>query len=336
MVNVLTQGRVAESLRPGPERLLEEGKQTGDSDLQIFGHWTTTMSHQLQGHLLEAREHNDQILPLYDPQRAPRWMQLTGRDLKSVAGTWSSHRTWMLGYPDQAVKMSEETIAHARRLGHAFDLGMALTLGAWVFDFRCEPERLLECVSEADRLAREQSIPILYQIICPMWEGWGRLHGGTASESIPLLRATLRAWEGFGGYLFMPYSKLALAEALALQGDLDAALDLIDKSLEQIERPGWQERWALAEGLRLKGWMLMRRGWGEEAEAQLRASIDWAGQQQAKSWELRSSTTVAELLAARGQRGAARELLMPIYNWFTEGFDTKDLKEAKALLDELS
>jgi predicted ATPase len=111
---------------------------------------------------------------------------------------------------------------------------------------------------------------------------------------------------------------------------------MIDECLEQIERPGWQERSHLAEVLRLKGWMLMRRGRLAEAETQLRASIDWARQQQARSWELRSATTLAELLAERGQRYAARELLAPIYNWFTEGFDTRDLKDAKALLDALS
>jgi predicted ATPase len=81
--------------------------------------------------------------------------------------------------------------------------------------------------------------------------------------------------------------------------------------------------------------MLMRLGRDEDAEAQLRASIDCARQQEAKSWELRSSTTLAELLAEHGQRDAARQLLAPIYNWFTEGFETKDLKEAKALLDQL-
>jgi predicted ATPase len=92
----------------------------------------------------------------------------------------------------------------------------------------------------------------------------------------------------------------------------------------------------LPEVLRLKGWMLLRQGKREEAESQLRASIDCARQQQAKSWELRSSTTLAELLAERGQRDVARELLTAIYNWFTEGFDTKDLKDARALLDGLS
>ena len=237
----------------------------------------------------------------------------------------------MLGYPDQAVRVSEENDAHARRLGHAFNLGWALTFGAVVFDYRCEPARLLESVSEADRFAREQGIPFLYDVMVPLWEGVAPLRSGQLSESISLLRLGM---DRLG--VTMPYRKSALAEALALDGDLDAALQLIDECLELIERPGWHERVWLAEVLRLKGWMLMRLGRDKEAETQLRASIDWARQQQAKSWELRSSTTLAELLAERGQRDAARELLAPIHNWFTEGFDTHDLKAAKTLLEQLS
>jgi predicted ATPase len=110
---------------------------------------------------------------------------------------------------------------------------------------------------------------------------------------------------------------------------------MIDECLEQIEHPGWQERSHLAEVLRLKGWMLMRAGKGEEAETALRASIDWARQQQARSWELRSSTTLAQLLLDRGQRDAALEALAPTYNWFTEGFDTHDLIVARQLLESL-
>ena len=293
------------------------------------------ISHLHLGHLLEAREHGDRALALYDPQRAGRWMQLTGHDLRTVVGVFSSQWTWMLGYPDQAVQVSDEKDAHARRLGHAFNLGFALTRGAYAFDYRCEPERLLERASEADRLAREQSIPFIYQVMVPTAEGLARLRSGQLSESISLLRRGIENWIKLGVHVTIPYLKSALAEALALQGDLDAALHLIDECLEQIERPGWQERVDLAEVLRLKGWMLMRQGRGEEAEAQLRASIDCARQQQAKSWELRSSTTLAELLAERGQRDAARELLAPIYGWFTEGFGTKDLKDAKALLEQL-
>jgi predicted ATPase len=122
---------------------------------------------------------------------------------------------------------------------------------------------------------------------------------------------------------------------MALEGDLEAALRLIDECLEQINRPGWQERLHFAEVLRLKAWILMRQGRDEEAESPLRASIEWAREQQAKSWELRSSTTLAQLLLERSQRDAAREVLAPIYNWFTEGFDTHDLRAARTLLDSL-
>jgi predicted ATPase len=167
----------------------------------------------------------------------------------------------------------------------------------------------------------------------PRVEGFVQLRRGRLSEAISLLRRGMESWIKLGGQLRIPYTKSALAEALALQGDLGAALRLIDECLEQIERPGWQERSHLAEVLRLKGWMLMRQGRNEAAEAQLRASIEWAREQQAKSWELRSATTLAELLATRGQRDAARELLAPVYGWFTEGFGTRDLKAAHRLLE---
>ena len=134
----------------------------------------------------------------------------------------------------------------------------------------------------------------------------------------------------------MPYLRAALAEGLALSGDLAGGLSLIEDSLTQIARPGWEERSHLAEVLRLKGWMLSLKGDPNGAEQNYLASLDIARKQQAKSWELRTSTSLARLWQSQGKRKEAHELLAPIYNWFTEGFDTKDLKEAKAILDELS
>jgi len=121
-----------------------------------------------------------------------------------------------------------------------------------------------------------------------------------------------------------------------LEGDRSTALELIDECIEQIERPSGQERLWLPEVLRCKGWILMRDGRDNEAEAILRASIDCARQQQARSWELRSSTTLATLLVERGQSDAARNLLSPIYEWFTEGAETQDLVEARELLESLT
>jgi len=123
---------------------------------------------------------------------------------------------------------------------------------------------------------------------------------------------------------------------MALSGDLDRAIELIAAQIAQIERPGWGERVYYAEILRLKGWMLSLKSDLEGAERNYLASLDWAREQQAKSWELRTSTSLARLWQAQGKREEAYELLAPIYDWFTEGFDTKDLKEAATLLGELA
>ena len=112
-------------------------------------------------------------------------------------------------------------------------------------------------------------------------------------------------------------------------------MSLIEESLTQIALPGWEERRHLAEVLRLKGWMLQQQGKLDVAEDNYLASLECAREQQAKSWELRTSTSLAQLWQEQGKCKDAHELLAPIYNWFTEGFETRDLKEAKALLDEL-
>src|SRR5690242_3071699 len=142
-------------------------------------------------------------------------------------------------------------------------------------------------------------------------------------------------WEARGGKVRCPILKAFLAEAMGLSGDLDNALDLLDEAIAQIERPGWGERYFYAETLRLKGWALSLKGDLAGAERNFNASLTWARRQQAKMWELRTSTSLARLWQSQGRRQDAYELLAPVYDWFTEGFDTKDLQEAKVLLAEL-
>lgn len=331
--NTITQGRIEESL-PWAQRLLAETRESGE--VRIFGHAAAAITHFLLGQLVEANEHAERGLAAYDPRHADRWIQLTGHDLRTFIEVYACQWIWMLGYPDRAIRMAGQSKAQAQSVGHAFNLVWALTFGAYTFAYRREPERLLERLTEVDRLAREQGLAFIYQVSAPQAEGLAQLQNGRPQDAMALLRAGIESWTRVGGHVRTPYLKSALAQALALQGDMDTALNLIDECIEQIERPAWQERVWLAEILRLKGWMLMRQGRSDEAELQLRAAIDCARRQQAKSWELRSATTLAELLAHLGRRDAARELLAPIYNWFTEGFDTKDLIDAKALLDDLS
>ena len=334
-INVLTRGRVAGSLR-WAERLLAEGNKSGDLDLRVLGHTAAMISHFYLGRLTEAQEHGNRSVALYDAERAARWTQLTGHDTKTVFLGWSAHWTWMMGYPDQAVEISNEKDIHARRLGHALDLGYALTVGAYPFDYRSEPEQLMERVREADALAHEQGIPIVYQVMVPQVKGLALVRSRRLSEGIRLLSEGIENWIKLGGHTRVPYLKSVLAEALALQGDLGAALETIGEALAQIERTGWREGSHLAEVLRLKGWMLMRLRRYQDAELVLHASVKWARRQQAKSWELRCTTTLAELLVERGRLDAAREVLEPIYNWFTEGLETHDLEVARSVLMSLN
>jgi predicted ATPase len=127
-----------------------------------------------------------------------------------------------------------------------------------------------------------------------------------------------------------------LAAGRAQLGDRAGALALLSEAIAQVDRPGWEERWSHAETLRINGWILALEGESEAAERAYLASLDWARTQQAKSWELRTATSYARLMRDQGRVGEAHDLLAPVYGWFTEGFATKDLKEAKALLDELA
>ena len=183
---------------------------------------------------------------------------------------------------------------------------------------------------------RTHNLPWISEQLAQVMKGIAWLRAGRLAEGIPQMRGAIETWNAQGGELWVPYYRAALAVGLTLSDDNESGLRLIDDCLSQIERPGWGERWYLAEILRLKGWMLSLQDGLVEAEQNYLASLDWARQQQAKSWELRTSTSLARLWQQQGKRAEANDLLAPVYNWFTEGFDTQDLQDAKALLSELA
>jgi hypothetical protein len=242
----------------------------------------------------------------------------------------------MLGYPDRALQLELEKDAHARRLGHPFDLGYALTRGAHEFDNRWGADVLFKRAEECERLGRENSLPVLWSMMARVGYGLALLREDKFTEGTAALKAGTAAWGAAGGNGSGSSLGALMAEALALTGDLGNALQVIEEAITQIERPGWEERLSYAEILRLKGWMLSLKGDLDGAERNFLASLDWARRQQAKMWELRTSTSLARLWQSQGKRQDAYELLAPVYGWFTEGFDTKDLLEAKSLLTELA
>jgi hypothetical protein len=241
----------------------------------------------------------------------------------------------MLGYPDRALQQNDGKDQHARRRGHLFDLGFALSFGAHEFDHRFKHEDLRRRAEECERLGRENGMPVLWAMFAPILYGEALIRAGKPADAIAPLKAGIAFRIASGGKGRARTWNAFMAEAMALTGDLDAALQLIEEQIAQVDRPGSGERVHYAEILRLKGWILSLKGDLEGAERNFLASLDWARRQQAKMWELRTSTSLARLWQSQGKRQDAYELLAPVYDWFTEGFDTKDLLDAKSLLAEL-
>jgi tetratricopeptide (TPR) repeat protein len=334
-IHVLCRGRVADSLC-WVAQMQEAAETSGDPDLLIVGHQAALTAYFWLGDLIKVRDHADQVLALYSEEWHAHLVGMLSGDLRTSSLHFLAVSTWMLGYPDRAAQHRYESEAHARKLGHPFDLGFTLAESVKLFDCRGEPVEQLKRVEEAERLARENSLPFLMEVLVPCSSGIALIRTGQPLEGTATLVKGIAAWEKGGGRTNIPYLKCVLAEGVALLGDLAGALDHIGEVITQIERPGWEERYYYAEALRIKGWLLALMGDPEGAERAYLASLDWARTQQAKSWELRTATSYARLMRDQGRVAEARELLAPIYGWFTEGVGTKDLKEARALLDELS
>jgi predicted ATPase len=335
-VQMMSVGPVAESL-VWAEELLSAGEDLADEELLLVGHMAVMVTNFWLGNPLVVERHARAIMERYVQERHGQIVKSVNHDPKTLAGIYLPLVLWMLGYPDRAVAIVHERDSHARRIGHAFDSGFVLTLGAWVFHYRREPEKQYACNKAIQKLARDSGLPFLSEVLAPFLStGISLAQMGRLSEGIEHMQTGIRLWESAGARTVTPYIRSRLGEALALSGDVEGGLSHVDAMLEQISRPGWQERGHLAEILRLKGWMLSLKGDFAGAEKNYLASLDWAREQQAKSWELRTATSLARLWQAQRKRKEAYDLLAPVYSWFTEGFDTKDLIEAKALIAELT
>jgi len=331
-VHYMCVDQMAESLR-WADRLLKAGAELGDDRLEIVGHRAASGCHYWLGEFAAARSSGDEVHRLYDPERHWGLVALTNTDPFTGEGIYRAQFLWMMGYPDQALAANEATEANARRRGHPFDLAFALTLGAQLFDFICDSDALLQRTEEAERIGKERGIALLGEIMAEISRGVAWLRAGRLAEALPQLDRGIERLMLTGHRIWIWYLRALRAEGLALTGDIEGAWTLIEESVARIE--AGEERSHYAEVLRLRGWILILRGDLEQAAATLRKALTVARRQRAKSWELRAAATLARLLASRGNPAEALALLAPVYNWFTEGRDTRDLKEAAQLLVEL-
>jgi len=250
-----------------------------------------------------------------------------------VCRLYSAWTLWFLGFPDTALNTMETGLALSKRLSHAYSLAFAQNYTALLHSFRREFAAAHSHAEATVDLGREHRLP-QWLAQTSMCQGFALVGLGQPEQGIAQLRAGLAAWKATGSRVLGTQWLGFLAEAQLQAGQLEGALAALDRAAETAAAIG--ERHYQAELYRLKGLVLAERGDAAEAASWFCQAIDTARSQQAKSLELRAATSLARLWADQSRRAEARDLLAPVYAWFAEGFGTADLKDAKALLDELS
>jgi class 3 adenylate cyclase/predicted ATPase len=310
------------------------------------------------GEFVSAYAHLERSMVLYTPQQRHSLTFLYGFDPGVDALAHAAPCLWYLGYPTQALKRSREALTLAQEPLHSYSLAHALNLAAWLHQFRREEQLTQERAERAMVLSDEQGFA---------WElawgttlrSWVLAERGQREEGIAQMRQGMAAVRATGGELGRPYFLALLAEVYGKGGQTEEGLSMVAEALDAVDSSG--ERFYEAELYRLKGQLTLQqeaRGWrretsppsflasspkpqvseevAREAEECFLKAIASARRQQAKSLELRAIMNLARLWQQQGKRDAACQMLAEIYGWFTEGFDTKDLQEAKTLLEELT
>jgi predicted ATPase len=316
-------------------------------------------AHRLMGHTLlwrgefaAALVHFEHAIALYDQQRHRSLALSHGQEPGVLSRGFAASVLWYLGYPERALETMDEALSQAREVAHPFSLAFALDHNAWLHQYRREPAETQERAEEEMRFSGEQGFPF-FLAMGTIRRGWALAEQGQDAEGIAQIGQGLAAYEATGALLIRPYWISLLAQAYGRVGRAEDGLGLVGEALAMTHG---QNVWK-AELHRLRGELsLVRLGGGDDAEVAptdapavtrvghsidqaescFRRAIDIAREQQAKSLELRASTSLARLWRDQGKHAEARDLIGPIYNWFTEGFDAPDLRDARALLEPIA
>jgi TolB-like protein/class 3 adenylate cyclase/predicted ATPase len=320
---------VAQSLA---EDLLRLSRQRNDTAGLILGHYSSARSLGFTGNLAQWQSHLEAALALYDPMCHQSLIEDAG--FHPYIGTRANLAIVLLlrGFPDQALAQSQAAVAEARTLAHSPTLGVILHYRTTVLSLIGEGPSLDEAADELVAIATEQSFPF-WGALGTICRGWVKAKEAHVIEGVSLLRHGLSAFRATGAQAWIPYLIALLAQACKIAGQFEEGSTLLDDAMQIAEGTG--ERWFVAELCRHKGQLLLLQGRTEAAGELYHRALAIAREQEAKLWELRAAVSLARLRCDQGRPAEARDLLAPVYGWFTEGFDTADLKEAKALLDAL-
>jgi len=313
------------------EQLLALCRQRNDSRAVFSGDFSPGHNLMYSGKFAASRLRLEEALALQDPS-FDREIHANVHSSVPVQA-YLGNALFILGYPDQALARSNAAIAEARGLNRQQLLGLSLAVGTRLLSLVGDDAALKNQADQLVAVATEQGFA-QWRAQGTIYRGWAKVKNGEVAEGTALLRTGSAAYRAAGAELFVPHYIDLQAAACEIAGQTDEALSLLDDALQLVERTG--ERWLEAELNRHKGQLLLRQGHTDAAEELYHKALSIAREQEAKVWELRAAASLAWLCGDQGREAEARDLLWPVYKWFTEGFDAPDLKEAKALLDELA
>jgi class 3 adenylate cyclase/predicted ATPase len=300
----------------------------------MLGHRLMGTSLLCTGNVVDGREHYDHAIKLYDPAQHRSLAMRFGQDARVASLSYRSLALWVLGYPEAAVADTDQAINEAREIGQAATLMYALNVACLTLVQCGKYEIVTKNIDEMLALAEEKA--------APFWKAYGMtIRGctfavcGDAADAVKAITAGLAEWHSTGSAVWLPFYLSSLAMAHAELGQFDDAHRLVGEAITAIEIT--KETLYEPEVHRIGGeialkWSMLNAA---KAEAHFNRALAVARQQQAKSWELRAAISLARLWRSQGKVQQARELLAPVYGWFTEGIDTRDLKDAKLMLEEL-
>jgi class 3 adenylate cyclase len=304
---------------------------TTDSGLRLQAHHSAWPTCLFGGEPAEGREHCEAGRRLYDIEaHRSHHLLFGGHDPGVCARMMSGQFEWILGFPDTALATAREATDLAEQLHHPLSLELAMFFKTLLHLDRHEPELALQQLAAIELLAAEQRL--VFGHSPEVFRGSALLLQGELRDAVAMLRAGLQTPPGRA--VSRAYGLVCLAQATALSGEPAAALRLIDEGMGMMEAVGHHQY--EPEFYRIRGIALREQNDVAGSQAAFAEALCSARRRQMKAYELRAATDLARLWGEEGRREEARELLAPLYGWFTEGFDTPDLKEAKALLDALA
>jgi predicted ATPase len=317
------------------EELLLLAQRQPDPTLLVFAHLALGITRFHSGAFVQAWVHLEQGIALDVPSLKHVHSFPYGNDAVVVCISWVALTLWLLGYPDQAQQRGHEALTRAQQLAQPFSLAFALDWSAWLHQLRREPQVTQDQALAAMAVSTEQGFVHLLAF-GRLLQGWALTAQHEGEDGLIHIQQGLAAYQATGAAVGRPQYLALLAEAYGQMRQAEAGLVALTEALAVVGQTG--ERSYEAELHRLTGQLLLARSGVHhtEAEACLQRALDVARHQQAKSLELRAATCLARLWQQQGKCAEAYQLLAEVYDWFTEGFETVDLREARALLDELA